>query len=480
MFSCENRHDGRSQDGFIPFMMVVSNMHRSSFSLSPDHFSVARTFPVDWHRLGIVLVALALGSSVVSIAGAQQNEVDSPRSDATTRALKDDVLQWVDQLDASSLAQRRSAENLLIEAGPSALEFLPELKPDASAEAKERLARVRQTLAAEKTQQQSSAITVRLGNAKTLREALEAISRDSGVEFDYRGDASVPIQATSSPLSFWHAVDSVLDQTHLDVNFYGGDRGTLQLVPREEERPSRVDAAAYTGVYRIEPQAVTSRRELRHPSMSGLNIHLEIAWEPRLTPIGLTIPIRQVSGRLDDGEIVRPQETGETIDIATNSDLAFSEFYLPMKLPAGQPRRITSLSGVIRALLPGKKQAFELSLDEVGQATKIDAMTVRIEELRINGPLFEVRIGVQLEDAGRSLESHRHWIFENEVFVRRSDGSRADHLGYEVYRQTGDGVGIGYLFDLGGDASRSTVIYRSPTAVINNEVPFVIQDIPLP
>ncbi len=288
------------------------------------------------------------------------------------------------------------------------------------------------------------------------------------------------MEPVEAPLSFWHAIDRVLDQTNLDINFYGGDRGTLQLVARNPDRPSRVDSAAYAGVYRIEPTSVTSRRSLNQPSLSGLNVSVEISWEPRLTPIGLSIPIAQLTGRLDDEAALSPQESGETIDVATNSDIAFSEFYLPMKLPAGQPEKITSLSGIIRALLPGKQQTFELPLAETNTKQTIDAMTVQVEAVRKNGPLHEIRLGVELRDAERSLESHRHWIFENEVFVKRKDGSRADHLGYEVFRQTESGVGIGYLFDLGDAVNESTFVYQSPTAVVPNEVPFVIQDIPLP
>jgi hypothetical protein len=105
---------------------------------------------------------------------------------------------------------------------------------------------------------------------------------------------------------------------------------------------------------------------------------------------------------------------------------------------------------------------------------------VQIEAVRKNGPLHEIRLGVELQDAARSLESHRQWIFENEVYVKRKDGSRADHLGYEVYRQTESGVGIGYLFDLGDAVKESTFVYQSPTAVVPDEVPFVIQDVLLP
>ncbi|MFG0263139.1 MAG: hypothetical protein ACF788_12175 [Novipirellula sp. JB048] len=396
--------------------------------------------------------------------------------------LKSDVLQWVDELDAASVAKRNAAENALIQAGPDVLTLLPERKPGMSAEAAERLARVRTRLLALRTEAetQPTAVTIRLDGADTLGEAFEAISRDSGVALQSHLDPSLSIQTVATPLPFWHAVDLVLDQANLDINFYAGDRQTLQLVTREPDRPSRVDAAAYAGIYRIEPTAVNSRRVLNRPQLSALNINMEISWVPKMTPIGLSIPIAQLRGKLDDGAMLKPQESGATIDIVTNSEIAFSQFYLPMRLPAGQPEKIESLSGVIQALLPGKRQTFELALDEIGSKKKLDAMEVQIEQLRKNGPLHEIRIVITLDDAGRSLESHRQWIFENSVSVKRPDGSRADHLGYEVYRQTADGVGVGYLFDLGDAVTGSTLIYESPTSVVPSEVPFVLQDIRLP
>ena len=331
-----------------------------------------------------------------------------------------------------------------------------------------------------RTETQSAAISVRLDKVSTLGEALEAISRDSGIEFDHNANESMAIDPVATPLSFWHAVDYVLDQADLDINFYAGDRGTLALVAREDERPDRVDSAAYAGVYRIEPMAIMASRVLNQPSQNRLSIRMEIAWEPRMTPIGLSIPVAQLSGKLDDSDAPEPQATADTIDIATNSDIAFSEVFLPMELPAGQPKKIESLSGVIRAMLPGKKQTFELDLAQPSATKTIDAMTVAIEQVRKNGALHEVRVSVELEDASRSLESHRHWIFENPVHITREDGTRVDHLGFEVFRQTKTGVGVGYLFDLGDSVGKSKLIYQSPTAVVNNEVEFVIQDILLP
>ena len=430
-------------------------------------------------RRSLSSVALLAAILATGIASGQDAANDQP-GDLKSGDLKSDVLEWVDQLDAASLSKRKAAENSLIEAGPEALKFLPESKPDMSIEAAERLARVRKTLMSMRTKTQSAAITIRLDKVTTLGEALEAISRDSGVEFEHDADESVKIDSVAAPLSFWHAVDLVLDQADLDINFYGGDRGVLALTARQEERPSRVDSAAYAGVYRIEPTSIMANRVLNQPGQSGLNIRMEIAWEPRLTPIGLTIPVDQLSGKLDNLEALQPQSTAESIDIATNADIAFSEFFLPMELPTGQPDKIESLSGIIRALLPGKKQTFELKLHEPNAEQKIDAMTVKVEQVRRNGPLHEIRMSVELEDADRSLESHRHWIFENPVHITLEDGSRLEHLGYEVYRQSKTGVGVGYLFDLGESVGKSKLVYESPTSVVNNEVEFVIQDIPLP
>ncbi len=421
----------------------------------------------------LYLGAISVGTVCISQPlSAQEDSAD----------FKSDVLEWVDELDAPSLATRKAAEKSLIEAGPEALQYLPEGRAGVSIEAAERLARVRKALKEMRTEVETQAgkVVIDLSEATTLGEALEAISRDSGVEFQHDADDSLPVSPVNTPLAFWHAVDLVLDQTNLDINFYGGDATTLQLVARGENRPSRVDAAAYTGVYRIEPTAVTSRRVLNDPDLSALNISVEISWEPRLTPVGLTLPVAQLAGKLDDGAVLRPQDSGETIDVNTNSDLAFSEFFMPMKLPAGQPGQVDALSGIIRALLPGKRQTFELALKESSPTQTIDAMTVKIETVRKNGPLHEVRVSITLEDADRSLESHRHWIFENDVYVKLKDGTRTDHLGYEVFRQTESGVGVSYLFDLGDGVGDSSLVYESPTAVVPNEVPFVIQDIPLP
>ncbi|KLU01863.1 putative signal peptide and transmembrane protein [Rhodopirellula islandica] len=440
-------------------------------------------FHVTHPRLVTIAVTL-MALCVTAIAGTPLFGQDATE----TTDLELEVPIWIAELDADEAQTRRAAEQKLIDAGQEAADYLPAILDDLSIEARERLNRVRAEWATRKAETHVETQLIRLQNAKTLGEALEAISAASEVEFDLEAagpgiDPGQSIQAPRSPLNFWHAVDHVLDQADLDINFYGGDRTTLMLIPRQANRPSRVESAAYVGIYRLEPTVVTARRVLRSPELSGLNLNLSIEWQPNRTPIGLSLPISAVNGKLSSGEALVPQTSGETIDIATNSEMAQSEFFLPMQLPSLPAEKIERLSGTLTAMIPGRRETFTLDLNDPAASQTEDQMTVAIESVRDADPLREIRVGVELQSAGRSLESHRQWIFENEAYVLLEDETRLDHLGYQVFRQTDSGVGIGYLFDFGAAGSPppgSKLIYESPTSVAQDAVDFILNDIPTP
>lgn len=422
-----------------------------------------------------------LGCGAVPVLAQAPAEPPTEAADASDPDFHADILELIDQLDADRLLLRQQAERQLIDKGPAALPLLPTDRQRLSAEAKMRLSRVRLALQKQKAKQGTKAITVRLSGAGTLNEALERISAASGVEFEVDAEANVAIDLGQvGPLSFWQALDIVLDAANLDINFYGGGEGIQVLQPRAEDRPLRVDAGAYAGVYRLEPTRVTARRVFQQPQQSGLSVTIEIAWEPRLTPIGLTVPLSELQAKLDDGTTLTPIDNSGELNVATNPDLAFSELVLPLELPAGRPRKMETLSGVIRALIPGPAEKFAFPLDDGADEQQQGAMTVALEAIRANGALHELRVVIQLKDADRALESHRQWIFENPAYVTAKDGSRLEHLGYQIFRQSSSEVGIGYLFDLSEQPAGFTFHYESPTGVIPNEVAFVVPDLLLP
>ena len=391
----------------------------------------------------------------------------------------DDVRDLLDQLDGNKLQQRNAAEKRLSRSSAETLKFLPEDNSGLSIEASDRLDRIRKTLRAKRTSAEAKLPRIRFKAKTTLGEALEAISAESGVEFEHDFDESMPITATVAPLGFWNALDLVLDQADLDVDLYSGDGTTMTLRKRAAGRPPRSETAAYSGVYRLSVQSVTSRRVIEDPLQSSMNVSLSIAWLPGKTPIGLTIPMAQLSGRLNDGQPLQAQSPQESIEVAANPQLNYSEFFLPCNLPEKGAAKISSLTGTINSLLPGEKHDFELPLNQIGQGETKDAVTVTLENVYKNGDLTEVRFSVKIAKADKSLESHRQWIFQNQAMLVDADGKKIEDFGYELYRQTDNSVAFGYLFDI-QDIQDCKLVYRSPTSVIKSQVEFVLQDIPLP
>jgi hypothetical protein len=215
---------------------------------------------------GFALAILSTAFLVNPVWSQDESETETPAA-----VEKSDVLDWVDDLNSSSRARRIESERKLIEAGPGILPWLPKSNERLSMETVGRLVRIKDKLTKMRTKDESKLelSQVRLSQISNLGEALEAISRDSGVEFEHEANESIAVSPIPTPLPFWHALDFVLDAANLDINFYGGDQDTLKLEPRAKGRPSRVDSAAYAGVYRIEPTAVTSRRNLSKPDLSG-------------------------------------------------------------------------------------------------------------------------------------------------------------------------------------------------------------------
>ena len=424
-------------------------------------------------------------------------EIPSFAEDPTDTGSSENTILEIERLtallDARSLAQRQAAEQALIEMGPGILELLPRENDLPTAEMRQRVRRIRKQLESMESATSVDVTGVTIKQARTLGDALGQITRQTRMKFKGGIETTTEINVDVKNVPLWTAIDEVLDAADLDVNLFAGEEMTLALVPRDEDRPRRSDHAAYSGVFRIEPTGVVARRSLHNPKLSGLDLMIDIAWEPRLTPIGLSLPLKEVGVKLDDGSELELQISAETSEAMPNPGVPATQASIPFQLPAGQPAEIDTLTGKIDALLPGVVKKFEFDLGRSSFKPK-DAgeVTVHLERLSKNGELHEIRVAVKFKNPDRSLESHRGWIFDNPAFVVRRDESKTEkpigeippkaieHLGYEMYRQTSDEIGIGYLFDLNGDPSKYQFRYETPSSIIRSEVRFTLHDIPLP
>jgi hypothetical protein len=413
---------------------------------------------------------------LASVAAAQTQ----PEADAQLAA---NVRQLVRQLDDPSLAQREAAERSLTELGAAALPLLPNVTPRMSAEVKDRLARVRSELEKAAVAAVSQGTRVTLKGEMTLGEALVQIEKQTGNKAVASSgeDAKLKLDIEGSP--YWQALDEVLDQAGMSVNIFGGRFNALTVISRPDGEEARAGRAAYEGLFRFDAVRVESRRSLRNPNISGMQVALEIAWEPRITPISIELPLDQLQAASAAGDMLAIDARRRSLEAPGAAEMSAVELNVPLELPGRDVEKIASLKGQLIAMLPGRQETFEFT--DLANANRIEqrrgGVTVTLETVRKNNDLHVVYMYVAFDEAANALESHRGWIYQNEAYLLDPKGERVSFAAFEATRQADNGVGKAYLFDLEErPLAGFKFVYKTPAAVVRLPVDFELKDIPLP
>ncbi|TWT88705.1 hypothetical protein Mal64_21930 [Pseudobythopirellula maris] len=466
-------------------------------------------------RLSRLPAAVALATIVwlptlgVAQETAPPAEPEAAETDAQAE-FKDEVMRLVRQLDARRAGERAAAfEGLVALAGPTSdsadrlLAALPRANDRMPPAVRAGLARVQREVETRVAQSSTveSRVTLDVEGA-TLAEVATLIEEQTGNRLaDNRGNfgqnvAVSPITASFDDRPFWEAVDSLLDTAGLTVYNYGGD-DALALVGRDDGARQRVGSAAYAGPFRFEPLRVVAVRSLRNPTQNVLNVELEVAWEPRLRPIALSVPLSELTARTASDARLSMLRPEQSIDVEVTPGSKAVEMTLPLVLPDRETDKIASLSGVLRALAPARRASFRFEeLDRVLEPKRESrgGVTVTLERFFENNSIWELHMRLRLDDAQDALASHRGWVFQNTSYLVDEAGERIEHAGFETLMQTETEVGVAYLFDLPtaseedsqpdeGDANPAagySWVYESPAGIVRTPIEFKIESIPLP
>lgn len=418
----------------------------------------------------------------------------SDKSGSTTAStepgeLGEKVRQLIRELDAGQKSRREEAEKQLVALGAKALEFLPENTDRLSAEAGQRLDRVREKL--EKSAAETSLVptTLTLSGEKPLSEVFAAIEEQTGNKIvDLRaefgqdvGDPKIKIEFDKTP--FWPALDQVLDDTGLTIYPYASEQGGLGITSRGESRLPRHGSAIYSGAFRIEGTEFIARRDLRDPMSHMLNLTLEAAWEPRLRPIVITYPSASIVAVDDHGQPLSVAEAAGDMQFPINSDTKSLEIPIQFQLPERNVRRIVSLKAKLMAMLPGRTETFRFTgLDKTKRVDRKRAgVTVALDSVRKNGAVWEIRVLLIFDKATGALESHLStgWVSTNYAALEGPNKQTIPYAGLETTRETETEVGMAYYFDV-PSLKGHTFVYKTPTAIVSLPVEFELKDLDLP
>jgi hypothetical protein len=403
--------------------------------------------------------------------------------------LESQVQRLVRQLDDDELARREAAEKKLVELGPQALDLIPPDTPRTSAEAKERLARVRRQL--ENVLAQSIALPTRvtLTGEMPLSAALAAISKQTGntivdYRLEFNQQATDPqLQLNLKEMPFWEALDHVLDEAGMTLYPYSGKEHALAMVSRaaESELP-RYGRAAYAGRFRLEGTSIVASRDLRNPANHNLRLSLELTWEPSLKPIVLLQPLAQLVALDENGHSLMVEGSDGTLEIGIEGAAAAADFDINLQLPKRDVQKIASLQGKMTAIVPGKVETFEFkditTLKDSVQ--RRGGVAVVFEGIRKNGDVYDLRMRVEFDKAANALESHRPWILDNVAYLVTPDGQQLSYDGLEETRRESNVAGTGYKFVLDKEPQGYSFVYKTPAAIMKVPVEYELKNIELP
>ncbi len=419
--------------------------------------------------LGGVVMTLTIITSTEMVFGQQEERAQISQADFN---------KLIQQLNSNSLSEREVAEERLEQTPQSVWDNMStDLK--LSAETRKRIERIRQKVETKFAKDGAEASLITLAERPSLHQTLNALSAQSGNQIEIRETPDAPLSINVNAAPFWSAFDQLLDKANLDVSEYlGSENRSIELTSRAPGRPPRADAT-YAGVFRIEPAGITARNSRLNPKLSSLRVDLAIAWEPRLKPIQISLPMEHVTAVLDNGEKLRPENLdAEPLSNSTAGTLQ-TEIEVTLPMISRDVKVINELHGRIKATLPGRLTTLKVPLDSREPVTR-GAVTFHLEQVRKAGVLDEVRFRVKFDDPGDSLQSHQSWVFENEAYILDKEGKRLERLGLEVFSQSEDEVGIGILFELGDRAEGATFVYETPLAIVSSEWPFTVRNITLP
>jgi hypothetical protein len=234
-------------------------------------------------------------------------------------------------------------------------------------------------------------------------------------------------------------------------------------------------------VFRVEATEIQAQRNLRVGN-AALKIRVEINWEPRVLPILIRQPYRELEVIADDGSPISVTSGEGAAEVPIQSTVAGIDLVLPLQLPDRSVRQIAHLKGRFFAVVPGREETFEF--DQLTSARNVSrqrgGMEVTLERVRQNGAVYEFRVRLRLLNSQDTFQSHLDWVSNNVVYLVNSRDEKIEQPNFERYLEREQEVGYGYLFPVPGELDDYRLVYRVPVSLMTVPVEFELRDIPLP
>jgi hypothetical protein len=416
--------------------------------------------PIRLHAIGLA-AALALTTAVAGLA----DDV------APTAKQIDDLVR---DLDSPERARRAAAEQSLLDMGADVLELLPPPDLVDSVAAREALRRIRVKLELQAAEASVEPSRVTLAGPITLRAAIGELANQTDNRLSVEGlpdsvlDRSLDLELDDAV--FWRAVDTIARTAGVGWTVHDED-GSVQFVPAGGA-PLPVSLSAATA-YGVAVEAVTLRDDT-------LRVEFEVSAEPRLRPLFVEIADADfAAARAGQPLPLFSPKARTELPMTSRAPARFAVlFQRPDFLGAGDAFGLRGKVVVHTAAAPTDVRFDDLTA-RGRVARRRGGVTVTLERVRWlpspDGQGARIAMSVAYDAGGPEFESHRTWIYHNEVYLEDPDGRRYPvNDGFDTTAQANGGVALEYRFKELPDRPPSDwqLIYVAPTLLVDVPVEF--------
>lgn len=297
----------------------------------------------------------------------------------------------------------------------------------------------------------------------TLQTALKKIESQSGINLVLKNPKNDSFNLDLKDQEFWQGLDKLLDLCGHDVYRFSKP-GTIEIIPAGNDA-KRTRHVAYSGLARIEATNYFSSVDLKG-GQSFDRIWLDIRWEPRIQPYELIMDYSSVVVVDEDGAEHRSLST-EPVEMSISKSEAGKQIDIRFDRIPRTCSAIRSIQGktVLMAPVGRRKFRFEDIAVEDKASQRIGETTVTLKSATWSDSALKIAIEFQLLNPGKSLESHRGWMFRNKAYLLGKKSNEIMPTKTMTTAQEKDKMGFMFVFDNIDGPEGFDFVYESPTSI---------------
>ena len=409
----------------------------------------------------------------------------------TTTCVPEETDQLIDQLNHGSLSMRMDAANNLEKLGLLAITAIQKALPKATGEAAFRLPHLLHALVLRETKYFLEPSVVSLTEETIpLDELVKLISQQTNNHIILSDEInhSQAIHFSQTTLSFWKILEEITNLPGCNISFIRKTPG-LALNAKDEKKErfvsSTSDQLIRIAIHRTDPLGLDGTK--------GIRVILRLAWEPRLHPVAIDMPLLSVQSEKVDGQNIPLLNRRGLIEPTPITGRCWVDLPVQLKHPHSMLHDIGSLRGTINLYIPKFEHDFVLDIksndlkkglksdqNPIQTRVTLDDMTASLNSWKktdFHNELLStltVYTSARFESPSVAFESHRNWLKTNIPTFLFADGVCLTPTHHHVIGRTNQSVSFETSFSVPKSFNlRNTQIkWRLPVGISRHSASF--------